>query len=157
MRDYAYTAPIYLIRTNYKTITKYFWIFCCLKKILISLMITMFYKNPTYSIVGVSAIQVFFLCFSIYCEPFERRYIRIHFYVMELIKLFLYVSLINFTEKYVSEARMIEMVKILYGMLTFMFGFNFFYILISIFVERDWYMRALSRKFCPNDEENKYL
>jgi len=71
-------------------------------------------------------------------------------------KLFLYVCLINFTEQYVSYARMIELTKILYFMLAFFFGFNFFFIVLNIFAERDMYFRAFLKRFCPNSD-SKYM
>jgi hypothetical protein len=107
MRDYTYTATIYMVRTNYKTATKYFWFFCCVKKILLALMVTVMYADPTNAILGISCVQIAFLCFAVYCEPHERRYIRIHYYATEGMKLFIYVCLINFTEQYVEYARMI--------------------------------------------------
>ena len=67
MRDTTYTAPINLIRTNYKSITKYFWFFCCIKKILIALMITVLYDDSSDAILGVSAVEGAFICFAIYC------------------------------------------------------------------------------------------
>lgn len=67
MRDYTYTAAIYLIRTNYKTITKYFWFFACIKKILLALMITVLYSDPSSAILGISSVQIIFLCFAVYC------------------------------------------------------------------------------------------
>ena len=81
MRDYSFTPTIYLIRTNYKSITKYFWFFSCLKKILIALVITAYYEEPLNSIIAVSTIHALYLSLAIYCEPFERKYIRVHFYL----------------------------------------------------------------------------
>lgn len=80
MRDYTYTASVYLVRTNYKTVTKYFWFFACIKKILLTLVITAFYQTPDEAIIGISSVQIIFITFAVYCEPFERRYIRIHYY-----------------------------------------------------------------------------
>jgi hypothetical protein len=70
MRDYSFTPTIYLIRTNYKTITKYFWFFSCLKKMLLSMMITLFYDDPLSAIVGVASVHAIYLSLAIYCEPF---------------------------------------------------------------------------------------
>lgn len=70
-------------------------------------------------------------------------------------KLFLYVCLINFTEQYVEYARMIELTKILYFMLAFFFGFNFFFILLNLIAERDMYIRAWINRFYPHSE-SKY-
>ena len=67
MRNYTYSAPIYLIRTNYKTITKYFWFFCCVKKILIALMITVLYEASNYAIIGVSSVTAVFICIAVFC------------------------------------------------------------------------------------------
>lgn len=67
MRDYSFTPTIYLIRTNYKTLTKYFWFFSCLKKILIALVITICYDTPVSAIVGVSAVHGAYLGLAIYC------------------------------------------------------------------------------------------
>jgi len=102
MRDYSFTATIYLIRTNFKTITKYFWFISCLKKILLALMITSLYGNPGQAIVGVCAVHTIYLSIAIYCEPFERKYIRAHFYITESAKLFMFLGLIDFTSKYKS-------------------------------------------------------
>lgn len=157
MRDYSYCAPIYLIRTNYKTITKYFWFFSCLKKILIALMITVFYHESNNAILGVASVQLSFLAFSIYCEPFERRHFRIHLYLMELFKLFTFLSLINFSEKYIEYIRMIEMTHILYQILAFIFGFNLFWIIFNIIAERKIFMRYLSGIFQKNNKDNEYV
>jgi len=67
MRDHTYTAPIYLIRTNYKTLTKYFFFFSCLKKVLLAMMITVLYENPVGSIIGLSSVELAYLCFAMYC------------------------------------------------------------------------------------------
>ena len=67
MRNYTYSAPIYLIRTNYKTITKYFWFLCCVKKILIALMITVLYETSNYAIIGVSSVTAVFICIAVFC------------------------------------------------------------------------------------------
>jgi hypothetical protein len=67
MRDYAFTATIYLLRTNFKTITKYFWFISCIKKILLAMMITVFYKNPLAAIVAVCSVHIVYLGLAIYC------------------------------------------------------------------------------------------
>jgi hypothetical protein len=67
MRDYTYTAAVYLIRTNYKTITKYFWLFACIKKIFLALIITTLYQSPGSAIIGISSVQMIFICFAVYC------------------------------------------------------------------------------------------
>lgn len=67
MRDYAYTPTIYLVRTNYKTITKYFWFISVIKKILLAMMITLLYDDPISSIIGVSTVHAIYLCLSVYC------------------------------------------------------------------------------------------
>lgn len=67
MRDYSYTAPIYMIRTNYKTVTKYFWFGCCVKKILLAIMVTTLYSSPDSAILGICSVQVVFICFAVYC------------------------------------------------------------------------------------------
>jgi hypothetical protein len=100
MRDYSFTPTIYLIRTNYKSVTKYFWFFSCLKKALIALVITVAYDDPVTAIVGVSTVHAAYLGLAIYCEPFERKYIRVHFYLTEAMKMFMFLSLLNFTTKY---------------------------------------------------------
>lgn len=67
MRDYTYTAALYLIRTNYKTVTKYFWFFACIKKILLAIMITTMYDSPSSAIIAISSVQIIFICFAVYC------------------------------------------------------------------------------------------
>ena len=52
---------------------------------------------------------------------------------------------------------MIEMTKLLYIMIAIIFAFNFFFMIFNIIAERGVYMRALSKIFCPKDEENEYL
>ena len=66
MRDYSFTATIYLIRTNFKTITKYFLFISCIKKILLALVITTLYNNPEQAIVGVCTVHTIYLCIAIY-------------------------------------------------------------------------------------------
>ena len=67
MRDYSFTPTIYLIRTNFKTVTKYFWFISCLKKMLLAMMITVLYRNPLAAIVGVCAVHSVYLGLAIYC------------------------------------------------------------------------------------------
>lgn len=67
MRDYSFTPTIYLIRTNYKTVTKYFWFFSCLKKMLIALVMTVFYETPVSAIVAVCTVHTAYLGLAIYC------------------------------------------------------------------------------------------
>lgn len=67
MRDHSFTPIVYLIRTNFKSMTKYFWFFSCIKKILLGLMLTIFYDNPLNAIVGVSAVHISYLSLAIYC------------------------------------------------------------------------------------------
>lgn len=66
MQDYSYSALHYLIRTNYKSLTKYFFFWTAIKKILFALIIVAFYNSPSDAIIGYSALQVIFLCLSIY-------------------------------------------------------------------------------------------
>jgi len=67
MRDNSYTPTTYLIRTNYKTVTKYFWFISCLKKVLLAMMITLFYSDPFASIVAVCCVHTSYLALAIYC------------------------------------------------------------------------------------------
>ena len=67
MRDFTYSPCTYLIRTNFKTITKYFFFISCIKKILFALVITLIYENPVGSVVGLSAVEAIYLCIAIYC------------------------------------------------------------------------------------------
>ena len=67
MRDSSYTATTYLIRTNYKTLTKYFWFISCFKKMLLALAITVLYDQPLYSIIAVCCIHATYLSVAIYC------------------------------------------------------------------------------------------
>lgn len=67
MRDYSFTPTIYLIRTNFKTITKYFWFVSCLKKILLAIMLTAFYKSPLSAIIAVCCVHTIYLSLAIYC------------------------------------------------------------------------------------------
>ena len=65
-RDHTFTAPIYLIRTNYKMLTRYFWFISCIKKIIISLFLTIMYSEPKNSILAISAVQFAYICCAIY-------------------------------------------------------------------------------------------
>jgi len=67
MRDYSFTPTIYLVRTNYKTITKYFWFITCIKKMMLALMVTALYDDPLKAIIGVSSVHAIFLSIAIYC------------------------------------------------------------------------------------------
>lgn len=151
MRDYSFTPTIYLIRTNFKTITKYFWFVSCIKKILLAMMITVFYKDPLAAIVTVCAVHTAYLSLAIYCEPFERRYIRAHFYITETAKLFLFLSLINFTAKYTQTVQLISLTMIFYVLLAFVFGMHFTFILISLYMEKDVYKHFLFKKCCEEE------
>ena len=67
MRDHSFSAVTYLMRTNFKTLTKYFWFVSCLKKILLALMITVLYDDPFHSIIGACCVHATYLCIAIYC------------------------------------------------------------------------------------------
>ena len=67
MRDTSFIPTIYLIRTNFKTITKYFWFISCIKKILLAMMITLLYYSPLASIVAVCVVHTIYLSLAIYC------------------------------------------------------------------------------------------
>lgn len=151
MRDYSFTPTIYLVRTNFKSVTKYFWFFSCLKKILLAMMITVFYKNPLGAIVAVSSVHSAYLALAIYCEPFERKYLRAHFYITEGAKLFLFLGLINFTTKYTETVQLISLTSILYTLLAFVFGMHLFFLLVSMVMEREVYKHFWLRKCCPEE------
>lgn len=151
MRDYSFTPTIYLIRTNYKSITKYFWFFSCLKKILIALVITTYYEEPLNSIVAVSTIHALYLSLAIYCEPFERKYIRVHFYLTEAMKMFMFLSMVNFTTKYAYFVELIGLTIIFYALLAFIFGSHLFFLLVHLWLEWDVYKHFLFKKFCEKD------
>jgi hypothetical protein len=148
MRDYSYTPTIYLIRTNYKTITKYFWFITCIKKILLAMMVTILYENPLAAIVGVASVHALYISVAIYCEPFERKYIRVHFYLTEAMKMFMFLSLVTFTTKYAQKVQLISLTVIFYSLLAFIFGLHLFFLLLSLCMERKVYHRFLQRKFC---------
>lgn len=151
MRDHSFTPTIYLIRTNYKTVTKYFWFFSCLKKALIALVLTVFYEAPLSAIMGVSTVHAAYLGLAIYCEPFERKYIRVHFYLTEAMKMFMFLSLLNFTTKYAYYVELISLTTIFYALLAFIFGAHLFFLLTHLLLERTVYLHFLRRKFCPDD------
>lgn len=67
MRDYSFSAISYLIRTNFKTLTKYFWFVSCLKKVLLALVLTILYDQPLYAIIAVCCVHSAYLCVAIYC------------------------------------------------------------------------------------------
>ena len=157
MRNYAYTAPIYLIRTNYKTVTKYFWVIHSTKKILMALFTVMYYHHPDSAIISAGTIQIIYVMVCIYCEPYERRVLRIHLYLIEMLKGVLYFSMLNFTQKYESYVQMISMTMVLYTNLAMIFGCNLFFILAHLMMERDWYVRAISQKCDKDNEDNQYL
>lgn len=136
MRDTSFIPTIYLIRTNFKTVTKYFWFISCLKKVLLAMMVTILYYSPIAAIVGVCIVHTLYLSLAIYCEPYERKYLRVHFYLTEGAKLFLFLSLINFTTKYNSSSELISLTIIFYSLLAFVFGMHMTFLLVSIILER---------------------
>ena len=150
MRDHSYTPTIYLIRTNFKTLTKYFWFISCIKKILLAMAITLFYYDPLISIVAVCTVHTIYLLIAIYCEPYERKYIRAHFYITEGAKLFLFLSLINFTTKYNTTVQLITLTQIFYGLMAFVFGMHLFFLLFSLCVERSAYKYFIDKKCCKD-------
>ena len=151
MRDYSFTPTTYLIRTNYKTITKYFWFVTCAKKILIALVITVLYDSPLNAIIGVCAVHASYLCLGIYCEPYERKYLRVHFYLTEGMKLFMFLSLLNFTTQYAYFVQLISLTMIFYGLLAFIFAAHFFFLLLHLCIERGVYRHFLYKKICPKE------
>lgn len=146
MRDYAYTPTIYLVRTNYKTITKYFWFISVIKKVLLAMMITLLYDDPLSSIIGVSTVHAIYLVLAIYCEPFERKYIRVHFYMTEGLKMFMFLCLVDFTTKYVQFIELIGLTQIFYAMLAFIFGSHLLFLLVNIVSERRVYWHFLKKR-----------
>lgn len=67
MRDFTYSPCFYLIRTNYKTVTKYFWFISCIKKIFFALFLTIYYSDPVAAIIAVSSVQALYILVAIYC------------------------------------------------------------------------------------------
>ena len=151
MRDHSFTPTLYLIRTNYKSVTKYFWFFSCLKKALLALVLTVFYEQPLNAIVGVSAVHAAYLALAVYCEPYERKYIRLHFYITEGMKMFMFLSLVNFAGEYAEQANLISLTMIFYGLLAFIFSLHFLFLLIHLCCERKVYRHFLRRKFCEEE------
>lgn len=145
MQNHSYSALHYLIRTNFKSATKYFFFFSAIKKILFALIIVVFYDSPSSAILGFTSLQIIFLCLSIYLEPHQKRYIRIHFYLCETLKLFLFISLINFVEKYREFTKLIEVTKILFLMLAAIFGFHLVSIILTMIIEGKVYFLEISR------------
>ena len=144
MQDHSYTAVLYLIRTNFKSFSKYFFFWSSIKKILFALIIAACYDNPGNAILGFSTLQMIYLCFSLYVEPFEKRYLRLHFYTCEILKLFLFISLINFVEKYKEFTALIEMTEVF-----FPFCFHFWF---SLFCARIWSYHRKESLLARNEE-----
>lgn len=82
---------------------------------------------------------------SMYIEPFEKRHLRIHFYFCEVLKLFLFLSLVNFVEKYKEYTALTDVTEVFFVMLGFIFGFHFFALLFCLFMERKAYWHAVKR------------
>lgn len=151
MRDYAFTSATYLIRTNFKTITKYFWFFSCIKKILLAVMLTAFYGSPVSAIIGVCCVHGLYLLLAIYSEPFERKYLRIHFYLTEVFKMFVFICLLDFTSEYANYVSLISLTQIFYSILAFIFALHFAFIVANLVIERDVYLHFLRKKFMAKD------
>ena len=66
-------------------------------------------------------------------------------------KLFLFLSLINFTTKYEETSQLIKLTIIFYAMLAFLFGMHLFFLLVSICLEKEVYKHFLLKKCCPED------
>ena len=145
MQDHSYTAIVYLIRTNYKSLSKYFFFFSTAKKIFFALLIVAYYDQPQKAIQAFSILQMIFVCFSLYIEPFEKRYLRIHFYTCELLKLFFFLSLINFVEKYKEYTKLTDVTEVFFVMLGLIFGFHFFGLLFCLIMERKVYWLGVKR------------
>jgi hypothetical protein len=118
------------------------------KKVLLGLMLTVQYQSPEYAIVGVCVVHACYISIAVYCEPFERKYVRAHFYFTEAMKLFLFMGLIDFTSEYGNGVQLIDLTVIFYGLLASVFGLHFLFMVLSLIVERDVYKHFIKRKFC---------
>jgi hypothetical protein len=114
-------------------------------------MMTALYNNPVGAIVAVSCVHATYLSIAIYCEPYERKYIRVHFYLTEAAKMFMFISLINFTTLYTNQTALLDITVIFYGLLAFIFGMHLFFLLIAIWVEWKVYKHFCFKKFCKED------
>lgn len=147
MRDFSFSPCFYLIRTNYKTVTKYFWFISCIKKVFFALFITIFYSDPVSAIITISSVEALYILIAIYCEPYERRYLRLHFYITEGFKLFVFISLLNFSEKYTFNKQLIDITQIFYIVLALIFGSHFGWIMINLLIEWKVYWYAVKQRF----------
>jgi len=66
-------------------------------------------------------------------------------------KMFMFLSLINFTTKYAEFVQLINLTIIFYALLAFIFGMHLVFLLLSICVEKDVYKFFLKKKFCSDD------
>ncbi len=46
MQDHSYTAVVYLLRTNYKPLSKYFFFWSSAKKIFFAIIVVAYYEQP---------------------------------------------------------------------------------------------------------------
>ena len=74
--------------------------------------------------------------------------------------MFLIISLLDFTTKYVQFIELINLTQIFYAMLAFIFIVHFAFILFNVIVERRVYYHFFMKKFCTKkyeaDEENTH-
>ena len=58
------------------------------------------------------------------------------------------MGLIDFTSQYKSQVQLISLASIFYTLLAFVFGMHFFFLLLSICVERQVYKHFIFKKCC---------
>ena len=72
--------------------------------------------------------------------------------------MFLFLSLINFTTKYNSTVQLINLTRIFYGLMAFVFGMHLAFMLISLLVERRVYKYFANKKWCRKEyEEQRWM
>jgi hypothetical protein len=66
-------------------------------------------------------------------------------------KMFMFLSLVNFAGEYAEQANLISLTMIFYGLLAFIFSLHFLFLLIHLCCERKVYRHFLRRKFCEEE------
>lgn len=67
----------------------------------------------------------------------------------------MFLSLVDFTTKYVQFIELIGLTQIFYAMLAFIFGTHLFFLLGNMISERKVYWHFLKKKFCRESYEQE--
>lgn len=144
-RDQSYST-FWHLGSDRKFIAKYYWFWSAGKKVVLPFLYVCLQDKPHTLITAVAVTQAIWLILTVYCEPYERKYLRLSVYASETLKLLTYVALTNFSEKYVNYLPLVPITNMVYLLIVLTFAGHTLFIVGNIILEGQIYWRTIRRK-----------